>query len=211
MKRSIFVIGGVLVIAFVIVRIWNVNQAIDIPPIHIFNMKEEVAIERDKFLDDYENMDGYTVTVKEAEIIPYDEYLRKYDYEEDSDKRLFEPDDFSFPEMIYDLHVTIKNTNRTDNPNEESGIAFLNYHLIGTDFLLQINSELYGIANPKMADLDNYLMSFRLRPDSEMDFHLPFYFSPSSIFTPIQVNAIKKDDVYLTVSKYPNAKLILIE
>lgn len=211
MKKILIGLLSIVLIIFVGIRIWYVNQDVDIPPLHTFNMGEEVAIEKDKFLDEYENMDGYTVTVNNAEIISYEAFLAKYEYAENDSNSLFETDDFSFPEMIYDLHVTIKNTNQTDDSNEEIGIAFLNYHLIGTDFLLQINSELYEVANPGLSDTNDFMMSFRLRPDSEKDFHLPFHFAPSSISTPIQVETIMKDDVYLTVSKYPNAKLILIE
>lgn len=209
MKKLIIGLLSIVLIAIVGVRIWSVNQDVDIPPELKYKMGEEVAIERDYFLEAYENMDGYTVTVNNAEIIPYDAYLEKYNFVEDKANPIFEPDDFAFPEMVYDLHLTVKNTNVTEDPKEHSGIAFLNYHLTGTDFLLQISSELYEIANSSV-DPD-FMMSFRLRPDSEMDFHLPFYFAPSAISTPIKVDSILKDDVYLGVSLYPNAKRILIE
>lgn len=209
MKRTLIGLVSLILIAIISVRIWQVNQDINIPPVYTYGMEEEVSIGKNIFLDGTEQMDGYTVTVNHAEMISYEDYLVKYNYQEDSDRPLFEEDAFSFPEMIYDLDVTIKNTNETDDPNDGSGIAFMNYHLIGTDFLLQINSQLYEIANPDMEY--NFMMGFRLRPDSEKNFHLPFFFSPSSIMSPIQVESILKDDVYLTVSKYPEAKLILIE
>lgn len=209
MKRIFLGLVSLILIVVVGVRIWQVNKEVDIPPVFTYEMGEEISIGKNIFLDYTEQMDGYTVTVNRAEMISYEDYLAKYHYEEDSNDPLFEEDDFSFPEMIYDLHVTVKNTNETDDPNDNSGVAFLNYHLIGTDFLLQVNSQLYEIANPDMEQ--NFMMGFRLRPDSEMDFHLPFFFSPSSIMSPIQVDTVMKDDVYLTVSKYPEAKLILIE
>jgi len=134
MKR---ILTGLLCTALLIgigVRIWHVNKDIDLPPVHTFEIGEEVAIERDIFLDDFENMEGYTVTVNNAEIISYEEFLVKYDYQESETDPLFEEGDMTFPEMVYDLHLTIKNTNLTEEPNEHKGINFLNYRLTGTDF-----------------------------------------------------------------------------
>lgn len=209
MKKILIALLCTTLLVGISVRIWYVNKDIDLPPVLKFEMGEEVAIERDIFLDDYENMDGYTVTVKNAEIVSYENFLEKYDYQESEDDSLFEEGDMAFPEMVYDLHLTIKNTNLTEEPNERKGINFLNYRLTGTDFLLQISDPLYMIANP---DLKTEIFEgFRLRPDSEMDFHLPFYFAPSSILEKIQVEDILNDDVYLAVSLYPNQKQILIE
>lgn len=209
MRRILLGVLSLILIIALSVRIWQVNKDVDIPPVHTYKVGEEVEIGENIFLDYTEQMDGYTVTVNSAEIISYADYLVKYNYEEDSGNPLFGADTFVFPEMIYDLNVTVKNTNEGEDPYDSSGIAFINYHLIGTDFLLQINSQLYEIANPDMEH--NFMMGFKLRPDSEKDFHLPFYFAPSSIYSPIQVDTIMKDDVYLTLSKYPEAKLILIE
>lgn len=208
--KKIFI--GLLCVTFLAgigIRIWYINNDIDLPPVYTYEMGEEVAIENNIFLDEFENMDGYSVIVNTAEIIPYETFLSRYNYQEDTDNPLFEEDELSFPEMVYDLHLTVKNTNITDDPEEHSGINFINYQLIGTDFLLQISSPLYRIANP---DLEaDFIDGFRLRPDTEMDFHLPFYFSPSAILGPIQVEDVNKDSVYLVVSLYPNAKQILIE
>ncbi|UOQ83743.1 DUF5028 domain-containing protein [Gracilibacillus salinarum] len=191
------------------IRIWNVNKDVELPPVHTFKMSEEVAIEDNIFLDDFENMDGYTVTVNDAEIIPYEAYLAKYQYQDDPDNPLFAEEDFLFPEMVYDIDITVKNTKKTDNPKEQSGINFIHYYLIGTDFELQISDELYRVGNP---DLETGMTDgFRLRPETEMNFHLPFYFSPSAIAGPLQVKDITSDDIYLVVSLYPHVNQILIE
>lgn len=209
MKKIVISLLSIVLLIGVGVRIWYVNKDVDLPPVHTFKIGEEVAIEQNIFLDDFENMDGYTVTVNDAKILSYEEFLAKYHYEDNKDDPLFEVDDIFYPEMVYDLHLTIKNTNKTDDPNEHQGINFINYNLVATDFLLQISDQLYDLANP---DLEGGLEAgFRLRPESEMDFHLPFYFTPSSIIDPIQVDDIMNDHLYLPVSLYPNVKRILIE
>lgn len=209
MKKILVVLLCFALFVGIGIRIWTINKDVNLPPVHTFEMGEEVAIEQNIFLDGFENMEGYTVTVKNAEIVSYDEFLEKYHYQESEENPLFEEDDLNFPEMVYDLHLTIKNTNLTEDLNEQKGISFLNYHLVGTDFSLQISDPLYRIANPNLKT--EIVEGFRLRPDSEMDFHLPFYFSPSSIIERIQVEDIMNDHVYLVVSLYPNQKQILIE
>lgn len=208
--KKLIIISLVLILSiFIGIRIWQVNKDIDLPTVHSFQMGEEVAIEQNIFLDSFENMDGYTVTVNDAEIISYDQFLIKYNYQEDKNNPLFESNDLNFPEMIYDLHLTIKNTNTSEKPNEHKGINFVNYQLIGTNFLLQISNPMYMIANP---DLNGELFEgFQLRPASEMDFQLPFYFGPSSIIDKIQVQDILDDDVYLVISLFPEQKQILIK
>ncbi|WP_062105419.1 DUF5028 domain-containing protein [Bacillus niameyensis] len=209
MKKILIGIVSIVLLVIVGVRIWYVNKDVDIAPVYTYKMGEEVAIEEDFFLDDYEDMNGYTVTVNNAEIMSYEEFLAKYQYEESEDSPLFEDGDMLFPEMVYELHLTVKNTNPTEDIYDDSGIAFLNYHLTGTDFLLQISRQLYEVAQPNLEV--NMMMSFRLRPETEMDFYLPFYFQPSAKSMPIQVEDIMNDDLYLVVSKYPNAKRILIK
>lgn len=209
MKKILIVLLSITLFVSIAVRVWIINKDIDLPPVHTFGIGEEVSLEQNIFLDDYENMDGYTVTVNHAEIVSYDEFLKKYNYQESKNTPLFEENDISFPEMVYDLHLTIKNTNTTDNPDKYNGINFLNYQLIGTNFLLQISDPLYMVANPNLeAKISE---GFRLRPNSELDFHLPFYFAPSSNMERIQIEDIMNDKVYLVVSLYPNEKKILIE
>lgn len=209
MKKILVVLLCTVLFVGIGVRIWTINKDVVLPPVHTFEIGEEVAIEQNKFLDDFENMDGYTVTVNNAEIVSYEKFLANYHYEESEGSPLVEKDNMNFPEMVYDLHLTIKNTNLIEDLNEHKGINFLNYHLVGTDFSLQISDILYMIANPNLKT--EIFEGFRLRPETEMDFHLPFYFAPSSIIERIQVEDIMNDHVYLVVSLYPNQKQILIE
>lgn len=191
------------------IRIWFVNKEVDLPPIHTFSTGEEVPIGDNIFLDGFENMDGYTVRVNQAEIIPYQEFLEKHSYLDNERNPLFEEDELFYPEMVYDLNLTIRNTNKTEDLAEHSGINFINYHLIGTDFSMQISEMLYLVANP---DLEVGMSEgFRLRPESEMEFNLPFFFAPSANMFPIQTEAVRNDQVYLVVSLYPVVNRILIE
>lgn len=209
MKKMIFGVLSLLLLVGLGFRIWYVNKDIDLPPVHTFKMGEEIALGENIFLDDFENMDGYTVTVNNAEILSYEEFLLKYQFEEDEESPLFDKDSLTYPEMVYDLHLTVKNTNITDDTNPDSGINFIHYKIFGTDFLLHTNGILYSVSNPELElSLEE---GFRLRSESEMDFQLPFYFSPSSKFAAVKEKDIKNEDVYLVISYYPNEYRILIE
>lgn len=209
MKRIAIILITIFLFIGISIRIWYVNKTVNLPPIDTFQMEKEVAIEEDIFLDDFENMDGYTVTVNQAEILPYQDFLAKYNYNDDENDPLFQEDNIFYPEMVYDLQLTIKNTNDTDDLTQHSGINFINYQLIGTDFLMQINDQLYSIANPELEA--GMTEGFRLRPESEMNFNLPFFFAPSTNVLPIQTEAVLHDQVYLVVSLHPTVKRILIE
>lgn len=207
MKKIILIVLTVILLGGIGFRIWDVNQAVELPPVHTYAIGEEVAIEDNIFLDDGENMEGYTVTVNHAEILSYDEFMIKYNY--DGPDLDFDENDWFYPEMVYDLNITIKNTNQTEDPHEHKYVSFLHYELIGTDIRLTASSELYPIANP---ELDHHVVEgFTLRPDSEMSFNIPYNFSPSNNINPIKTETIIKDQIHLMVSLYPEVNRILIE
>lgn len=207
MKRIILLVITIILIGGIGFRIWNINQAVELTPVHTYAIGEEVIIGKNIFLDDYENMEGYTVTVNHAEVLSYDEFMTKYNYDED--KIEFDRNDYFYPEMIYDLNLTIKNTNQTEDPREFKGISFLNYNLYGTNLRLEISHDLYPIANSELEHAASD--GFSLQLDSEMDFNLPFFFAPSGKISPIQTETVVNDEIYLVVSMYPEVNRILIE
>lgn len=203
------IIGSVMVLLLIFgigVRIWYVNKDLEVQKIETYAMGEEVALENNIFFDENEDMSDYSITVKNAEIVTYEEFLDKYQYKENDDDPLFEDDDMTFPEMIYDIDVIVRNVNKEENL--QSGMSFLDYWLINSDLQLQTSSLLYEIANPSLPD---GTMQFTLRPDTEMEFHLPFYFQPTSNYNPVSVEEVRNGNLRLVVSLYPVQKEIIIE
>ena len=153
-----------------------VNRGIESPEVVQFEMGEEAEIGRNIFNDRVENMNGYSVTAESVRIMTYEDYLKKYGYNEEEDGVLFEEDSMLRPEMIYEVDILVKNHNKEDNTG--CGISYSDYKLTASDFMLSVSSPLYWIANDIAEENQNLMMSFRLRPESEMRFHLPFYFAP---------------------------------
>lgn len=205
MKKVIFGILTILVVILMAIRIEKVNENIPYPEIKEYKMQEEVPIGKNIFTDDYENMDGYSIVVKEAEIFTYDEFLEKFQYNEETQEKLFQGDEITYPEMVCNVRIVVKNRNEKDDPDK--GIDFRNYALYGEDFQLQLNELLYAVANPDMEDRQ---MSFRLRPETEKEFSLPFYFSPSGKVEPIQVEEVINGKLYLPISFHPEHRQIIL-
>lgn len=198
MKKLIGTSMCLVLVILVVARIWYVNRDIDEQITETYSIGDEVTIGNNIFYEDYEDMSDYTVTVKGAEILTYEEFLDKYNYKEKESESLFEEGDMTFPEMVYDVDIVIRNVNKEEN--ELGGINLFNYMLVTSDTLLQMSAPLYEISNPTLED---GTMQFKLRPDTEMEFHLPFYFQPSTNYLPISVEKIRNADLRLVVSLYP--------
>lgn len=206
MKKVIFGIAAIALGVLVVIRIESVNKNITYPEIKEYGMQEEAPIGDNIFMEDYEKMDGYSVTAEEVELLTYDEFLEKFQYDEEAQGQLYEKDDMVYPEMVYNVKVKIKNNNKEDDPDK--GIDFQNYVVYGEDFQLQISAQLYAVANP---DMESGQMSFRLRPATEMEFYLPFYFSPSRKIEPLQIEEVLNSKLYLPISLYPEQRQIVLE
>ena len=194
--------AAVLLIA---VRIWYVNKDIGQIPVHTAQMGEEVPVGDNVFNDDNEDMSDYSFKVTGVEFLTYEEYQEKYEYVEEEENPLFHPYDTTIPEMILDVDVTISNIN--PESKQEGGIMIGNYRLYGQDFILQAPSSLIWMSNPVLKDM----WRFSLRGGTSMDFHLPFGFRPNADTTPITVEDIRKQDLYLVLSLYPEKWQVLIE
>lgn len=163
-KKAAVLILAILIVAAWTVRFLHINSDTKDAKIEVHDMGETVAIEDNYFTESIEMMNGYEVTVNEAEVLELDEYLERYGIKEEDIE-----DDFIREKVkrVYDVHLTIRNKDNT-----EGGIYFPDYILQGIDQYTSINYELYKLSNPEVAGGE---MSIALVTDSEMNFHLPFY------------------------------------
>lgn len=206
MKKGIFSILAIAIGIFIIFRIKSVNTSVHYPEIKEYGMQEEVFVGNNIFMESYERMDGYAIVVKEAEIMTYEEFLEKFQYNETVQGTLFQKDEMIYPEMVCNIKIVVKNQDQEDNPDK--GINFQNYVLYGEDFQLQLSEALYSVANPNMKEGQ---MSFRLQPETEKEFYLPFYFSPSRKTESLQIEEVENSKLYLPISLYPEQRQIVLE
>ena len=82
MKKILPVLLAIILISVWGVRFYFINRDIDIPVVQIFQKGTEVPVGKDFFIGSDEDMDGYTVTVLNADLISAEDFLRHYDVEE---------------------------------------------------------------------------------------------------------------------------------
>jgi len=173
------------------VRFYFVNQSIDAPVVQVFPKGVEVPVEKDFFISSDEDMDGYTVTVLDAELLPVKDFLQRYNATDQVDTL------GNFTDYIYMVRVSVGNQN---NPfTDEKGIALSLYYLKGTDYVLSLEDICYRIANPNMPGT-----SFSLRQGTSMELVLPFDVMSSQTSR----KHILNDPPKLQISLYPHQKLI---
>jgi len=102
-------------------------------------------------------MEGYSIGVNEAQVMDYQDFLGKYQGE----------DEYSYPpEKIYDVSVTLKNLGADDT----TGINMMDFYISGLAVCADLNIDMYDLANPQLSG--QYAIA--LRKNSELEIHLPF-------------------------------------
>lgn len=198
-------ISSILVLIFIIGRIFYVNQNLHVPNVETYNMGECVKLENNYFLEEYEIAEDYSIVVDNARVISCNDFLKECNYAGKLED-LFPIKDKLYPEMIYEIDVTIKNNGSEDD--SESGMNLSQFDLMAIDYRLQINDILYQIANPYV---ENGTMMFHLQPQSELSFRLPYFFTTTANNSFLTTKEVLRDEIYLVVSAYPTQKQILIE
>ncbi len=202
MKKKAIIISlcSVLFVAWIFSVIYTNVQARR-PVVKTYSMNETVPYESDYFRRSDNILKGYTVTVLSAEILPYDEYAEKYniDLPEIGTDEYGNP--IYRPEYVYDVEAKFENTD-----NEDGGIDMFDTLLVNGDALmLRADADLWDKMYPQLAG--SY--SFRLRPNTEMVFHIPF--TVESVYGErYPIEKVKKEQMSLVISQYPVKKVIAI-
>lgn len=202
MKKIGIILSASVIAGILGLRIWQVNKNVEPPEVKNWQIGEMVPLEKNYFLEEYEICDGYEIRVNRAELLTYEEFLKRYS-SEDSKKFIYS-DDIMKPNYIYDINVTFRNTNKEAL---ETGIDLGNYYLCATDYFLQVTSELYALAN---SEKRNTSLRFSLLPESELDFQLPFGIWTEAEGAYLTMDALEQRNLYLLASLYPVQNQILI-
>lgn len=194
MKKIWIIISAILILSIAWgIRFYSVNKDVDSPVIQVYEKGEEVPIENDFFSYASEDMDGYTVTVLDAELLPVVDFLQKYNAEDQTENLGILTD------YIYIVRISVANQY---NPyNGEKGIALQQYVLHGTDYVLSLEDTCYQIANPDMPGT-----SFSLKKGTNMEITLTF----DVISKATSIQHILDDEPKLMITQYPHQKMINI-
>lgn len=200
MKKKIAVFSPIVL--FLIVwafAVWNINATAEKPIVETYSMQDTVAYGENYFRRSDNIIDGYTVTVLSAEIVPYEEYAQKQGITPPG-RMTDETGNFLYrPEYVYDVEVRFSNTD-----NEEGTVDMFDTLLVNDDALmLRVDADLWDCMYPQLAG--SY--SFRLRPNTEMVFHLPFVVE--AVYSErYPMERVQKEKMSLVISQYPVKKVI---
>lgn len=175
-------------------RFYSVNRSVDVPIIQVFPRDEEVPIGKDFFSYADEDMDGYTVTVLDAELISAADFLKRCDAEAQAQLLGI------FTDYIYTVRVRI--ANQENRQTGEKGISLQQYMLCGTDYILSLEEGCFLLANPEMPGT-----SFSLREGTSMEMLLTF----DVMSRTVSVKHLAEDRPKLLISQYPHQKMITLD
>jgi hypothetical protein len=132
-----------------------VNAQLQNPEIQEYDMGERIEFQDDFLIND--TMKGYAITVNQAEILTYEQFLEKYHAE----------DEYTYvPDKIYDVEVTLKNINAKDT----TGINLSEFYVQGVAVCAGIDTNLCSVANPNFKGA----YAIALRAGTELIVHMPF-------------------------------------
>lgn len=200
MKKKIVILSFIgLLLAVWVFAMWKTNATAEKPIVETYSMQDTVAYGEDYFRRSDNILDGYTVTVLSAEIVSYEEYAQKQEITL-LERMTDETGNFLYrPEYVYDVEVRFSNTD-----NEEGAVDMFDTLLVNDDALmLRVDADLWDCMYPQLAG--SY--SFRLRPNTEMVFHLPFVVE--AVYSErYPMERVQKEKMSLVISQYPVKKVI---
>ncbi|WP_314064899.1 DUF5028 domain-containing protein [uncultured Vagococcus sp.] len=191
-KRSLACIT-ILLLSLMILRIYYINKDVQVPIEKYYDVSEVVPFENDYTRNSDEIINGYTAKVLGAELIPIKEFYKTYLKVEGFSEE-------TFAKYYYIVKVSFGNTTNLEGIN--TGISLANTSLVGTNYYMVIDSQVFSMLNPDMPGI-----SFSLKLDSEKELLLPYAVVPS---THTDKKGFLKDPPKLQITEYPNRKLLAI-
>ncbi|MDY5577955.1 MAG: DUF5028 domain-containing protein [Lachnospiraceae bacterium] len=189
------IVGIVLTVSIIIVgvRIWKVNTEDEKIKQETYEMGETVDLSGCYLFQEDENVEGYSVTVIDSQLMTRQEFMESHGTIND---------DFNLKndELVVNVKLLIQNSNKQDTG--QTGLFIGGYKLTDRACFINLDSTLLTIANPTLPSE----MFLAIRPDSEMVVELPFSFSQNTKINPISKDRVEKGNFILTVAFSPVQK-----
>lgn len=198
-SKKLFLILGLFLLLLITGRIAYVNFTAYHFKETIYPINEWVPLDGDFFYTSAENTEGYFVRVSDAEILSYEEFMRKFG---------FTPDYLSNDSQkdVVLVRVDFKNID-----NSDGGIFIRDYNILNASFsAYYAKSDLYmQLANP---NFDTSAEGITLLPGTEATLNL-VYTTVSRADGVTFLEEHRGDDsivMYLNISLYPTKKMIAL-
>lgn len=192
-KRHIIVIVAAIVILIVlccvyIERVKKVNGLVSKTYTISYKMGETVEF-GDDILINYP-MTGYSIRVNEVDVINYDDFLKKYNAN----------DEFTFvPDKIYEVNVTLSN----NGANDDIGISLHEFYIQKFGAVNSLDANMLSVANPKLGGASDIALVKNSSIDISLTFGLYDYQYDKKTWEDIEDYGMN-----LVVTLYPTKKVV---
>lgn len=177
------------------IRFYFVNRNLKLPSIQEFVKGSTVPYENDFTFSSEECISGYSVKVLDSEILPVKDFYQKYDIP------ITELGEDLLTKYYYTVTVSYSNDN--NNSSTMTGVNLSNTSLIGTNYYMVIDSQIFSLINPDMPGI-----GFSLAPETSKKLILPYAVVPSAH---TDYEGLREDVPKLQITEYPHRKLLEIE
>lgn len=209
-KQKKRLLVGILLLAAAVLcggRIYAVNASAQKAPPSVYYAKgEEAGIGKNIFFlyGDSERMDGYVVTLTDAELLPLDTFLAKYNlHKEDAmPQELQSEKDGTMPVIDYIYEVDVHVENQANPYVGEAGIDLQQWALLATNYTTQCQWELFNVLNPSLQGGT----TFSLNLGTSRDFVLPYAVSSETI----SPESLLQKSPAVILSQYPVRNLLAL-
>ena len=203
MKKRRIVLGvmGILLLGAWLARVIWFNSTYPDVTRMTYLMGEMVALEKDVI--DYSSMEGYEVQVENAKIWEYEDFVEYYQVSKEIRNEVEVLDPVGAPERVYDIEITLKNVGSASGTAD--GVAFMDWRVQTNCMFSNFNEALYLGVNPEVSNA-----AIALRDNSEMGFRL-VYDLREMHFTPSEWEDMGAVSLWLSVTAYPNKKMIILQ
>lgn len=188
-KVTIITVALVLIMLYAW-RFHYINSQVLYPVEIIYGKNEEAEIGNNFFNSNSEKMNGYSVTVKDKEIMDIKDFLSKYNVEK---TEAFENND-------YICLVTVDFRNFSNKAGENAGINVGEYMITNKGYMNYCDRTAYEYVN------DYKSLLFSLREGTSKEFIIPFTISEDAITK----EEFIKGDPQLVISLYPVQQSIML-
>lgn len=192
-KFSFCLIGISICLGIVFWRAELVNKAAGYPINKYYSRGEIVPMDKNVFEDINVDMSGYSIGIVGAQFYSIEDYLKKYEIDEDEYKLQYGKSEI--PKKICEVTVKIENKDNT-----QGGIDFWKWRLQGIDQYAQMESYLYRRTEPEL----NGSEAISMKINWSRDFVLPYALFEENFKEQVW-NDIENYKMFLVVSEIPNS------
>lgn len=193
LKKIIILSASVCLVILVVLRVYYLNRDVKQSVIRHYKIGEVVPLEKDFNQTSQDINEGYTVQVREGELLDLKTFYQKYNL---AAGQLAED---VFTKYYYVIRVNFANT--TDETRTDVGMDLTQFYLYGLTYFMVIDMQVFSLLN------DIPSPAFSLKQNSEKEILIPYAVRPDGH---TDRKGMLKDSPNLQITAYPQRKLLAV-